>query len=453
MLSSIASTSVGSREWAFKLAGVTESPEETTIAWQLERRRDAAASAWELTDEIVLIGAGEPIEVPGHGDITYPFRAHTEYFYLTDRNRPGGTLAFDPHEGWSDFVVPASASERLWSGALGGDPDGLPADELDAWLASRRGRPTACLGAGPAGVRCDAELSETVRFGLSHVRRVKDPVELERMRRAERATSAGFAAVMPSLIEGTSERAAQIELEAAAFRSGGDAMAYDTIVGSGPNSAVLHFAPSSRRFRSGELVLIDAGAECDGYASDITRTYPVGGELSSDQQELHSLVHAAEREAIAHCTAGREWRDVHLVAARVIAEGLVALGILRGAPETLLETGAAWLFFPHGIGHLVGLGVRDAGGTLAERRDDPPPFPHLRIDLPLREGMVVTVEPGIYFIPAILEDDERRRRHAAEVDWDRVERMLGFGGIRIEDNVLITESGPEVITGDVPVLG
>ncbi|HWK18295.1 MAG TPA: M24B family metallopeptidase [Solirubrobacteraceae bacterium] len=273
------------------------------------------------------------------------------------------------------------------------------------------------------------------------------------MRLAERATRAGFAAVVPSLFEGTSERAAQIELEAAAFRHGGDAMAYDTIVGSGPNAAVLHFAPSSRRFRSGELVLIDAGAERDGYASDITRTYPVGGELSAEQQELHSLVHTAEREAMALCTAGREWRDVHLAAARVIADGLVALGILRGAPDTLLETGAVWLFFPHGIGHLVGLGVRDAGGTLAERRDDPPPFPNLRIDLPLRPGMVVTVEPGIYFIPAILEDAERRRCHAREVDWDRVDRILGFGGIRIEDNVLITESGHEVITGDVPVLG
>jgi len=436
-----------------RLAGVTNSPVQTTIAWQLARRRGAAAAAWELTDQAVLIGAGEPIEVPGRGDITYPFRAHSEYFYLTDRNRPGGTLAFDPQEGWFDFVVPVSASERLWSGAPAGDPDGLPADELDAWLASRRGRPIACLGERLTDLRCDAELTDRIRFGLNHVRRVKDPVELERMRLAERATRAGFAAVVPSLFEGTSERAAQIELEAAAFRHGGDAMAYDTIVGSGPNAAVLHFAPSSRRFRSGELVLIDAGAERDGYASDITRTYPVGGELSAEQQELHSLVHTAEREAMALCTAGREWRDVHLAAARVIADGLVALGILRGAPDTLLETGAVWLFFPHGIGHLVGLGVRDAGGTLAERRDDPPPFPNLRIDLPLRPGMVVTVEPGIYFIPAILEDAERRRCHAREVDWDRVDRILGFGGIRIEDNVLITESGHEVITGDVPVLG
>jgi len=143
---------------------------------------------------------------------------------------------------------------------------------------------------------------------------------------------------------------------------------------------------------------------------------------------------------------------VHLTAALVIAEGLASLGILRGAPESLVETGAVGLFFPHGVGHLVGLGVRDAGGVLAERRDDPPPYPNLRIDLPLAPGMVVTVEPGVYFVPALLEDPERRSRYADQVDWDRIEQMLEFGGIRIEDNVLITDGGHEVITADVPLL-
>jgi Xaa-Pro aminopeptidase len=205
--------------------------------------------------------------------------------------------------------------------------------------------------------------------------------------------------------------------------------------------------------RTGDLVLIDAGAEYHGYASDITRTYPVGDRLGAEQQELHSLVHAAERAAIARCVPGTEWVDVHLTAARVIAEGLVALGLLRGEPTALVESGAVWLFFPHGIGHLVGLGVRDAAGPLRERRDTPPQIPNLRIDLPLRSGFVVTVEPGIYFVPAMLQDAERRRRHRDAVNWERVDRMLDFGGIRIEDNVLITESGHEILTADVPLLG
>ena len=144
---------------------------------------------------------------------------------------------------------------------------------------------------------------------------------------------------------------------------------------------------------------------------------------------------------------------MHRTAALAIADGLVAAGILRGEVESLVESGAVGLFFPHGIGHLVGLGVRDAGEPLYERRHEPPPYPNLRIDLPLEPGMVVTVEPGVYFVPALLQDPERRARHRDEVDWDRVERMLGFGGIRIEDNLLVTAEGHEVITADVPLLG
>ncbi len=428
-----------------------ESAEE--IERRLGDRRSAAARSWDLTEAIVLIGAGDPIHVPGRGDPTYPFVAHSEYFYLTDRNRPGGVLAFDPAEGWTDFVAPVTEADRLWSGATLDEPQAQITAGLADWLARRPQRPIAYLGVAPDGVHDDGELTARLRFALSKVRRIKDPLELERMRIAERATSAAFAAAVPLLHAGVSEREVQIELEAAAFRAGGDAMAYDTIVGSGPNSAVLHFAPSDRRTRAGEMVLIDAGAQYRGYASDITRTYPVGGRFEPGQQELHSVVRAAEQAAIERCTAGTEWREVHLTAALAIADGLVSLGFLRGQPESLVQSGAVSLFFPHGIGHLVGLGVRDAGGLLAERQGDPPPFPNLRIDLPLQPGMVVTVEPGIYFVPALLNDPERRSHHRGEVIWDRVDRMLDFGGIRIEDNLLITEDGHDVITDDVPLLG
>lgn len=429
--------------------GLVESPLEE----QLRRRRAAVADVWNLADEVVLIGAGEPITIPGRGDLTYPFQAHSEYYYLTDRNLPGGVLAFDPQEGWLDFVLPISASERLWLGLPPGRPDELTTDQLPDWIKARSGRTFAFLGVPREGIAFDAELSEELRFGLSRVRRPKDAVELERMRLAEQATRAAFATVVPLLQEGMTERGAQIELEAEAFRNGADAMAYETIVGSGPNSAALHFTPSLRTMNTGELVLIDAGAEYRGYASDITRTYPVGGRFTPEQQELHALVRAAEVTAIERCGPGTEWRDVHLAAARAIAEGLALMGILRGDPDSLVEAGAVWLFFLDGIGHLVGLGVRDAGGRTAERRNDPPPFPHLRIDLRLEPGMVVTVEPGVYLVPALLEDPERRARHRDQVVWDRVDRMLDFGGIRIEDNVLITPEGYEVITADVPLLG
>jgi Xaa-Pro aminopeptidase len=412
----------------------------------IERRRRAAAEAWDLRDQLVLVGAGEPIGIPGRGDPTYPFRAHSEYLYLTDRERPGGVLAFDPHDGWADFVAPVTAEERLWEGAPEGEQEGLALPLLHDWLERRAGRPVAWLGV-PRG-DSDAALAERVRYGLNAVRRVKDEVELERMRAAERATAAGFAA-LPGLIEvGRSEREVQIELEATFLRAGADAIAFETIVGGGPNSAVLHCPPGGRRFEDGDLVLVDAGAEYRGYASDVTRTLPAGGRFTPEQTALHAVVVEANRTGVAMCTAGTEWHDVHWAAARVIADGLADFGLLRGSADSLVEQRAVSLFFPHGIGHLVGLGVRDAHGPLPGRepKED---FPRLRIDMPLEPGFTVTIEPGLYFVPALLRDPELRRRHRDAVDWDRADAMLGFGGIRHEDDVLVTDGAPEVLTAGI----
>jgi Xaa-Pro aminopeptidase len=422
------------------------------IEVQLDRRRRAAAEHWQLGDQVVLVGSGDRIPVPGRGDRTYPFRAHSEYLYLTDRERPGGVLAFDPHEGWVDFVMPVSRDERLWEGAAADEPEGVPVAELAAWLEQRKGRPVASLGAAVQDVASAAALEAELRPGLNQVRRPKDEVELARMRAAEQATSAGFAAIVPLLEPGRSERELQIELEAAFFRAGADSLAFDTIVGSGPNSAVLHFPPTSRRAADGELILIDAGAEVRGYASDITRTYPASGEFTSEQQEVHAIVETAVVRATERCIAGTEWRDVHRTAALVVAEGLVELGVLRGEPESLVERGAQGLFFPHGVGHMVGLGVRDAGEVLPGREQPEDEFPRLRVDLPLEPGHVFTVEPGIYFVPALINDADLRERHRDAVDWERAEAMLGFGGIRIENNVLVTEDGNEVLTADVPLV-
>ena len=422
------------------------------IAAQLERRRKTAVARWNLDNEVVLIGAGDKIPVPGRADLTYPFRAHSEYLYLTDRQRPGGVLAFDPHEGWVDFVKPVTRDERLWEGASADDAEGVPLSELPAWLAQRGSRAIACLGAPVPDVASAAELAADLRYALNHIRRQKDEVELARMRAAERATSAGFAAIAPLIEPGRTEREVQIELEAAFFRNGGDFLAFETIVGGGPNSAVLHFPPTSRPFADGDLVLIDAGAEYRGYASDITRTYPASGRFTSEQQEIYAIVQSAGAEATTTCTAGTEWREVHRTAALVIAAGLVELGLLRGQPESLVECGAQSVFFPHGVGHMVGLGIRDAGEVLRGREPAEGEFPRLRVDLPLETGHVFTVEPGIYFVQALIHDAEFRERHRDAVNWERAENMLGFGGIRIENNVLITDDGPEVLTDDVPLV-
>lgn len=416
----------------------------------LQERCERAAKAWGLTKEIVLVGSGEPVFLPGHQDQTYPFRAHAEYMWLGDREKPGCVLAYDPKEGWTDFVPLVTEAQRVWEG-VEGEGEGAPIEGLAKWLRKRRNRPVAVLGARVKGVRGDAALTRRLREGLLAARRPKDAEELSRMRAAARATAAGFAKAVAMIRPGVTERATEVEIEAEFFRNGAQRTAYDTIVASGPNSAVLHFMPTERAARGGELVLIDAGAEVNGYACDVTRTYPVGGALTPEQRDVFAIVDEARRNGIAKCRVGVEWRDVHLGACLDIARGLAGMGILRGTAEGLLEQDAQALFFPHGIGHMVGLGVRDAGGALPGRRKSRRPgLKYLRVDLPLERGFVMTVEPGIYFIPALLRNEEKRRQYKGAVAWDRVDRMIDFGGIRLEDNVLVTDKGPEVLTAAIP---
>jgi Xaa-Pro aminopeptidase len=231
------------------------------------------------------------------------------------------------------------------------------------------------------------------------------------------------------------------------LHNGGDFLAFETVVAAGEHAAVLHFSPTARELRDGDLLLVDAGAEHRGYASDVTRTYAVGGTFGAEQALVYETVRRAGETAIAACRPGTEWHDVHRAAARVIAEGLVELGVLRGSPETPVESGAAKLFFPHGVGHLVGLGVRDTGPASNESREPTPDLPRLRVDIPLGPRQAWTVEPGIYFVPALLARE--RGRHG--VDWDRVDELHGFGGVRLEQNVLITDDGCEILTASVPL--
>ncbi len=415
----------------------------------LVARRERAAAAWALRDEVVMIGAGSMISVPGGADQTYPFLAHAEYLWLAGHEVVDAVLAFDPREGWTDFVPPVTQAERVWEGRT--EAPGTPLHELGGWLAARRGRPVVTLGAAIAGLQGDAVRAAQLREQLLHARRPKDEHELELLRRACEATAIGFKAFVQALKPGLSERELQIELETGFRRGGADRVGYGTIVGAGSNAAVLHFTPSARRVQPGDVVLVDAGAEVDRYTADVSRTYRLPGGDDAFFRSLHDLVLSVERNAIARCVPGAEWRDLHLKASLEIAEGLVSLGLLTGSAESLVERDTHALFFPHGLGHMVGLGVRDASGFLPGRtRSTRPGLSMLRTDLPLEKGYVMTVEPGVYFIPALLQDPAQRERHRDAVRWDRVDGQMEFGGIRVEDDVLVTDGPPEVLTAAIP---
>ena len=199
-------------------------------------------------------------------------------------------------------------------------------------------------------------------------------------------------------------------------------------------------------------MLIDAGAECSNYAADVTRTYTTS-TMSPEQRDVYEIVLRTQERAVARCVVGAEYREIHMGASRDIAEGLVQMGILKGNVDDLVERSAHALFFPHGVGHLVGLGVRDAGGYLPGRvRSTKPGLRYLRIDLPLQSGFTVTIEPGIYFIPVLLGQAEARELYRHDVDWGLVDRLIGIGGVRIEDDIHVTPAGPENLTGMIPKL-
>lgn len=418
----------------------------------LSDRRARIAAALNLGDALLVVGAGQPVPLPEGSDQTYPFRSHAEYYYLAAQECPGGGVVFDPHDGdrpgWISFVPEVTEGERVWEGR-----DQLPGASLTTfapWLAARSGRPIVMLGAPVAGVSADEARTRQAQEQLRHARRIKDATEIAMLRRTAIATAAGFAKLRSLLRPGVAERALQIELEAEFFRHGGTRPGYGSIVGLGANSAILHSTPSARAAQAGDFVLVDAGAEIDRYMSDVTRTYTVGPP-SAFQRDLFQIVLAAEEHALARCVPGAEWREIHLAAAAEMTAGLVSMGVMRGQAESLVEQEAHTLFFPHGLGHMVGLGVRDGSGMEPDRtKSTRASLATLRMDLPLVAGYVVTVEPGLYFIPALLNDPARRERFRDCVNWPLVESHLSLGGVRIEDNILVTAGAPENLTAKIP---
>ena len=224
------------------------------------------------------------------------------------------------------------------------------------------------------------------------------------------------------------------------------------------NGEVLHNETYNNSLKSGDLLLADVGAEtASGWASDITRTWPVSGHFSRTQRDIYDLVLAAHDACIEAIKPGIEYRDIHLLAAKIIAEGLVNLGILKGEAETLVEKDAHAMFFPHGVGHLLGLDVHDmedlgdlAGYEQGRRRSERFGLGYLRLDRPLKAGMIVTIEPGFYQVPAILNNPNFQEKYHQDINWDKLKQFSDVKGIRIEDDILVTQNGAEILSKKLP---
>ncbi|MEO1428228.1 MAG: aminopeptidase P family protein [Cyanobacteria bacterium J06632_19] len=221
---------------------------------------------------------------------------------------------------------------------------------------------------------------------------------------------------------------------------------------------VLHNEHYQNSLNLDDLLLADVGAETpNGWAADVTRTWAVSGKFSSTQRDIYDVILAAHDACIDKISPGVEYEDIHLCACQVIAEGLVSLGILKGNPEELVNVDAHALFFPHGIGHLLGLDVHDmedlgdlAGYEEGRQRSGRFGLGYLRLNRPLHAGMVVTIEPGFYQVPAIVNNSENRKNFKQFVNWERLSQFTDVRGIRIEDDILVTNDGSEVLTAALP---
>ncbi|MBF2084989.1 aminopeptidase P family protein [Thermoleptolyngbya sp. C42_A2020_037] len=436
-----------------------------SLAAALRQRRQRLAAL--ISVPVVLWSGQSPSRnFPAN---TYPFRASSHFLYFAGLNLPNAAIVLQGSHLTLFWDQPTPA-EVLWHGPgptrsqlaeqIGAD-DARPLADLERYCAgaatiavqdsATRQQQERLLGRSLAAPKHSEGLDRALAEAIVQVRLCHDELALAEMRRAAQVTQRAHAAGRAATATATTEaevRAAMEQVILAADMT----PAYSSIVT--VHGEVLHNCHYGHALEPGELLLADVGAETPlGWAADMTRTWPVSGQFSPTQRDIYDVVQAAHDRCIEAIAPGVEYREIHLLAARVLAEGLVSLGILRGAPDALVEQDAHALFFPHGVGHLLGLDVHDmedlgdlAGYAPGRTRSDRFGLCYLRLDRPLRPGMVVTVEPGFYQIPALLQDPEKRDRYSAMVNWERLAEFADVRGIRIEDDVLVTPNGRDVLT-------
>ena len=412
-------------------------------------RRQKLAAKWDEllnTGEAVLVYSGEPIQKPGGLDQNYDFIPHPAYFWLSGRRRESEVLLYSKDMGWVEFQKDIPAEEAVWEGErkdlLVSQP-GKPKKELDDVVAKF----SSVYRLGQSGTPVEGKTFD-LRTALDRERRKKDAAEVRFIEQLAEIAKHGYQRIQETVHPGITEKAVQLAYEGEVYTRGGHTMPYDTIVGSGTNSAILHALPTHKIIKENEYVLVDAGVDIYDYCVDITRMYYAGNNVSQQHKDLYQLILRAHEECMAMSKPGVMWRDVHMHAARITVDGLLQLGILKGNADELFERGVSSVFFPHGVGHLVGLRVRDAGH---EENVHPKTYAgaRLRVDIELEEDHLVTVEPGCYFISSLLNDERIRSKYKDEIVWDEVAKWQHIGGVRIEDNILITANGNKNLTIDV----
>ena len=387
-------------------------------------------------------------------DVEFPFRADSDFYYLTGFREPDAVAVLipkRPHGEYLLFCRERDAAMETWTGRRAGTEgaidsfdadDAFPVGDIDEilpGLLESCDRVYYTMGSRPQFDQRVMEWIKRLREGartgmrtpdkfvslehlLHDMRLYKSRSEIRVMRTAAKVACGAHRRAMQACRPGVQEYEIEAEL-LHEFRHAGMVPAYSSIVGGGANGCILHYTENSAQLNDGDLLLIDAGAEYDCYASDVTRTFPVNGRFSKTQKALYEVVLAAQAAAIKKVRPGNHWNDPHEAAVRVLTRGLVKLGILKGKPAALIRKEAYRRFYMHRTGHWLGMDVHDVGDYKVGN-----------VWRELEPGMVLTVEPGLY-IPA-------GSRGVARKWWNI--------GIRIEDDVLVTRDEPDVLSAAVP---
>jgi Xaa-Pro aminopeptidase len=388
-------------------------------------------------------------------DVDYPFRQDSDFYYLTGFNEPNALAVFIPGRKQGQYILfcrEYNVQKALWEGAHAGlegatehygADDSFPIDDVADILPGmleNKGKVFYPMGRDSnldhnlldwlthiraqsrSGVSAPAELA-SLEHVLHEMRLFKSAAEIKLMKKAAKVSALAHVRAMQQCRPGQFEFQVEAELIHGFMHQGLRSVAYPSIVAGGENACVLHYIENNAKLRRGDLLLIDAGAECDHYAADITRTFPVSGRFSKAQKQLYQLVLDAQLASIEQIKPGLPWNLAHETAVEVLTKGLVKLGLLKGRVPRLIKDEVYKQFFMHRIGHWLGMDVHDVGDYKVDGQ--------WRI---LEPGMVLTIEPGLYIPPDGKKIDEK---------WCGI-------GIRIEDDVLVTQDGCEVLTASVP---
>ena len=431
-----------------------------------------------LPDGAILILANR--EAPkNYSDNVYPFRQDSHFLYYVGVNEAGMAALLLPDGEEILFGREEHPDDLVWHG-----PHAVLADHAEAsgfagiatrktlaWVVSemrvrgveihylppyraeRRFELAEILDADPRTV--DGGVSQALVKAVIAQRSIKSGAEVAEIEGALAVTAEAYQEVMAAT------RPGRTEAELAAVLQG-VALAHDRQQSFNPivsvRGEVLHNTSYANTLADGDLLLVDSGADsARSYASDITRTFPVSGTFSQKQRDVYEIVLAMQEAAIEAASPGTTNRELHMLAALTAAQGLVDLGLMQGDPQDAVEAGAHALFFPHGLGHMLGQDVHDmedlgdlVGYDEGDSRSEQFGLAFLRLAKKLEPGFVITIEPGIYFVPALIDQWRKKNRHEEFIRYDRLDAYQGFGGIRIEDDVLITADGARVLGPGIP---